>query len=42
LSIPPGPTVGRILNQLFEEIMEDPSKNEKGYLIKRIGELGSG
>jgi tRNA nucleotidyltransferase/poly(A) polymerase len=36
LGIPPGPRVGKILNELFEEIMEDPKKNEKKYLLERI------
>jgi len=40
LNVPPGPIVGKILNQLFEEIMEDPSKNEREMLIGRIIELG--
>lgn len=40
LNIKPGPKVGKILNQLFEEVDEDLSKNNKEYLIKRIKELG--
>lgn len=39
LGIPPGPKIGIILNQLFEEIMEDPEKNENEYLQKRIKEI---
>lgn len=39
LGIAPGPKIGEILNKLFEEISEDPSKNEKEYLIKRVREL---
>lgn len=39
LGIGPGPKVGVILNTLFEEVMEDPGKNESGYLLKRIREL---
>lgn len=42
LNVPPGPIIGKILNQLFEEIVEDPSKNEREYLLKRVGELGNG
>lgn len=38
LGIPPGPKIGEILNKLFEEIMEDPKKNNKEYLLKRIKE----
>lgn len=40
LNIKPGPKVGKILNQLFEEVMEDPKKNERECLLKRIEELG--
>lgn len=40
LGIRPGPRVGRILNQLFEEIVEDKKKNEKKYLLKRIKAIG--
>ena len=36
LHIKPGPKVGEILNKLFEEILEEPSKNEKELLLKRI------
>jgi len=39
LSIQPGRKVGEILNTLFEEIIEDSSKNTKEYLEKRILEL---
>jgi len=40
LGIEPGPKVGSILNQLFEEIMEDTHKNKREYLLERIRELG--
>ncbi len=40
LGIRPGPVVGRILNQLFEEVEEDKSKNKRTYLLKRIKQLG--
>lgn len=36
LGIEPGPKVGEILSKLFEEIMEDPKKNERDYLLNRI------
>jgi hypothetical protein len=36
LSIQPGPNVGKILNTLFEEVLEDPSRDEKDFLIERI------
>ena len=39
LNIKPGPKIGEILNQLFEEVDEDLFKNTKEYLIKRIREL---
>jgi putative nucleotidyltransferase with HDIG domain len=40
LDLDPGPEVGKILNQLFEEVMEDASKNKRDYLIQRTKELG--
>lgn len=40
LGIRPGPRVGRVLDQLFEEVAEDKKKNEKKYLLKRIKEIG--
>lgn len=39
LNIPPGPKVGLILNSLLAEIIDDPSKNTKESLKKRIHEL---
>ncbi|MHA1544260.1 MAG: CCA tRNA nucleotidyltransferase, partial [Alphaproteobacteria bacterium] len=36
LGLHPGPVVGKILNQLFEEVVEDRKKNERKYLLKRI------
>jgi tRNA nucleotidyltransferase (CCA-adding enzyme) len=36
LGIKPGPKVGEILNQLFEEVLDDPTKNTKKYLLERI------
>jgi putative nucleotidyltransferase with HDIG domain len=40
LNINPGPKIGKILNRLFEEVMEDTSKNKRKYLLKRIKDLG--
>jgi putative nucleotidyltransferase with HDIG domain len=40
LKIKPGPKVGMILNAVFEEVLDDPKKNEKEYLLKRAEELG--
>lgn len=39
LGIPPGPKVGEVLNKLFEEVLEDASKNNREYLLKRIKSL---
>lgn len=39
LDIAPGPKIGKTLNQLFEEILDDPSKNNRDYLISRVKEL---
>ena len=36
LNIKPGPKVGEILQKLFEEVLEDSSKNNREYLIERI------
>lgn len=37
--IKPGPRVGLILNALLGEVLEDPQKNEKKYLEKKMLEL---
>lgn len=39
LGIKPGPKVGIILNSLLAEVLDDPIKNKKEYLQKRIHEL---
>ncbi len=39
LNIPASRKIGEILNQLFEEVIEDPSKNDKEYLLKRLPEF---
>lgn len=39
LNIPPSKKVGEILNALFEEILDDSSKNTKEYLEKRVKDL---
>lgn len=36
LNMQPGPKVGEILNQLFQEVLEDAEKNNRDYLIDRI------
>ena len=38
-NITPGPKIGLILNALLEEALENPEKNEKTFLVKRVGEL---
>jgi poly(A) polymerase/tRNA nucleotidyltransferase (CCA-adding enzyme) len=40
LKIPPGPKIGEILNALLEEILDDPKRNTREDLEKRIIELG--
>lgn len=40
LGVTPGPIVGKVLKELFEEVLEDTSKNQREYLLKRISELG--
>jgi tRNA nucleotidyltransferase (CCA-adding enzyme) len=39
LEIAPGPIIGTILNQLFEEVMEETHKNTREYLLKRMREI---
>lgn len=39
LGIKPGPIIGAILDVLLAEVIEDQRKNERGYLLKRAGEL---
>lgn len=41
LGIPPSKKIGEILSILFEEILDDPGKNNKEYLEQRVGELNS-
>lgn len=38
-SIKPGPRIGKLLNTLFEEVISDPSHNNKEYLTTRLQEL---
>lgn len=40
LNIKPSRKIGEVLNTLFEEIIDDSSRNNKEYLEKRIEELG--
>lgn len=39
LNLKPGPEIGKILQQLFEEVDEDLEKNNQEYLLERIKEL---
>ena len=39
LNIQSGPRVGQVLKKLFDEVLEDASKNEKEYLLKRVKEI---
>ena len=41
LNISPGPKIGEVLNVLLEEILDDPQKNTREVLEKRILELGA-
>lgn len=40
LKIKPGPKIGEIMKQLFEEVIEDTSRNNKEYLLRRVEEMG--
>ncbi|HSV94603.1 MAG TPA: HD domain-containing protein [Spirochaetia bacterium] len=39
LKVQPGPVIGKVLKELFEEVLEDTSKNTKEYLLSRIKEV---
>ncbi len=39
LKINPGPLVGKVLNQLFQEVVEKKLKNEKEALLKRLKQI---
>ncbi|WP_394826904.1 CCA tRNA nucleotidyltransferase [Pendulispora albinea] len=39
--VPAGPAIGRVLNQLLEEVLADPSLNERERLLSRARELAS-
>lgn len=36
LKIKPGPKIGIVLKELFDEVMEDATKNDREYLLKQI------
>ena len=35
-----GPKIGKILGILLEEVLDDPKKNDREYLEKRVLDLG--
>jgi hypothetical protein len=39
LAMKPGPAMGRLLAALLEEVVEDPTKNERATLLARAKEL---
>ncbi len=39
LGVPQGPKVGWILKALLEEVIDDPSKNKREYLLKKAEEI---
>jgi tRNA nucleotidyltransferase/poly(A) polymerase len=39
--IPPGPALGRVLARLLEDVLEDPARNTREWLIPRARELFS-
>ncbi len=39
LSLPPGPLIGKILQTLFEEVIENPENNTKEYLLGKLHTL---
>src|SRR5207253_9283403 len=40
LGIPPGPLVGRVLNELFERVTDDPTLNTRERLLELTREVG--
>ncbi|KKT30793.1 MAG: Polynucleotide adenylyltransferase/metal dependent phosphohydrolase [Microgenomates group bacterium GW2011_GWC1_44_10] len=41
LGVSPGPIIGKVLKELFDEVLEDTGKNDREYLLKRIVEMGN-
>ena len=39
LNVKPGPIIGKVLKELFDEVLEDTSKNNREYLLKRIVDI---
>jgi tRNA nucleotidyltransferase/poly(A) polymerase len=42
LGVPPGPVVGRTLEGLLQEVLEDPARNRREHLLERLEGLASG
>lgn len=40
LGIPPGPRIGAIMQQLLEDVLDDPARNTAEHLSARVRELG--
>lgn len=40
LEVSPGPIIGKVLKELFDEVLEDTEKNNREYLLGRIKEIG--
>ena len=40
LQISSSPRIGWVLKALLEEVLDEPKKNDKKYLLKRVEELG--
>ena len=41
MGMKPGPKLGDVLDELFEEVVEDPKKNNKEYLFKKAKNLAN-
>ena len=41
LGVPPSPKIGRVLEVLLQEVIDDPAKNIREYLLSRIAQLGN-
>ncbi len=41
LKIPAGPKIGQVLNQLFEEILDNPLKNKRSHLLQRLKQISA-
>ena len=39
LEVPPGPEVGRVLARLLDEVLEDPTRNRREWLLARLAAL---